>query len=198
MIPKFIDDGSFTSAVQDGPDRWRYPFFDRGDQASFECLRSFVIREDQYSAPALMIGFITRLGLAYLVEEGETQDVEGGLVRVQRTLASVPQTRDEPATYVQTIQHARTVDSVNEIVETTATVSATVRYEYGLNPFRPLIAPKVSLVFGEFVYRGGLTGTNKPRDTDPLEDSEVGIYKGRIYYRRTIYLNIFDQFFYIR
>lgn len=98
--PRYINDGSFNVAIQNGSTKWNYPFFDRGDSVSFEAIIPYL--QDQAYYNRLPIGTtmtINRPGtgstLCYLVDESNTEDVGNGLLSFTRTFASIPVTRLE-------------------------------------------------------------------------------------------------------
>lgn len=189
MNPSIVDDGDFSVPVQNGSDEYSYPFLEQGDNKSFEMRRPFVVQSDKYKAPELMARLTTLKGLAYLVEDDDPRDVGQGLVAFNRIYASVPVTRHEGTQIVYGMQFYSVADE--ELAEIQIPLNARVRYEYSLNPMNPIIAPRAFMIFGELRALGGW-GTLVPGNEYPAEDSTTGIYKGGIWFRRTVLIKYPD------
>ncbi|MFA7301865.1 MAG: hypothetical protein WC069_06165 [Candidatus Shapirobacteria bacterium] len=171
-----VDDGKWDTLLELGYDIV-YPFLDRGDYASFE----YVVRYEQDKrAFRPLPGMSARtfpLGIGYFVEQGPITDKGFGICEFTRTFASIPFTRTEG----ESVSFSITIDTVvgpaairNEL---TVLATADVRYEYFLSKPEPIYAPRV--------YSGNTTLPTLMI----VQDSEVGIYKGRIYYRKSYFAN---------
>lgn len=183
-----INDGNYNVPIQDGPDVWRFPFSEKGDNVSFECIRDIVVREHIYKPPAPMQKYTTRLGTAYLVNEGDAEQLSCGLIKIRRTLASVPQPRNEWSNYPATFMYPFVGEGSGDFSQFTYTVNARTYWEYGLQPFKPLISPRIVVISGVSQYIGASNLPHKKGDEFPGEDSQCERYKSGIYYRATIYV----------
>lgn len=184
-----IDDSrstGFDTGVQDGPDQWRTPFYDKGDGLSFECLRDMIYTASKYQRASPMTRIQTNKGTAYLIDESDTARMECGLVRVQRTFASVPNPRNEYGIYTKTFQVPG--NESGTIEEFTFTVPSRSYFEYALFPLQPIIAPRLAVLFGAVQYYGGANAPQQTGQEFPATDSECDRYKAGIYYRKTIYV----------
>lgn len=192
-VPSYINDGNYNVEQQVGCDEWIRPFSSVGDQRSFEVHRTYRVAEPKYKAMRPMTRIKTREGFAFMVEESEASNIGLGILEFKRVFASVPQPRTEGTTIAHTLQYLSTSVSYDwsnppplpEITEVTFTTSAIVQYEYFMNRPEPLIAPRVAVLFGSVVYFGDWGNLQVGRYY-PSEDSEIGLYKGTIHYRRTI------------
>ena len=222
--PKYIDDGSFKTPVQTGPDEASYPFVQNGEKYSFEIKRKYLQDQDYYfkdrskinrnrsaaygtlqsqgvfadfaartrrqTNPSAVIDKITTLlGDAYLVDESEAAHVGNGLVEFTRTYAGLPNSRREGTTIAysfQTLSLSAFADGEAEIAEVTVTLGADVLYEYFLQKPKAYQAPRIALVNGKVIYYGNWKPSYPSGTEIVAQDSEVGIHKGGIYYRKTI------------
>lgn len=201
-IPNQITDGSFTTAVQNGPATWRRPFQDRGDTISFEYLAMF--QQDQASylptnnSLNLVTGYevaqsiSTARGLAYLVEETEPRHVGSGILEFQRTYASLPRTRYEEGTVGYTQQY---YDFTPAIETAVYTLNARIKYEYFLTRPSVLYARKVAIFFDTLYFIGDWTsataGTEVVDGIEFLgEDSETTVYRGIFFQRKSILVTV--------
>jgi len=194
-VPSYINDGNYNVEQQVGCDEWQRPFSAVGDQRSFEVHRTYRVSEPKYKAMRPMTRIKTREGFAYLVEESEASNIGLGILEFKRVFASVPQSRKEGTTIANTVQFLSTSVSYDwttpppepSVTEITGTTAGIAKYEYFLGLPEPLIAPRVAVLFGSVVQFGDWGNLQIGRYY-PAEDSEVGIYKGGIYFRRTIYV----------
>jgi len=120
-------------------------------------------------------------GYAYLVEEEAPSHVGNGIVEFTRTYVSVPRTRYD----YTTITHSRQEIIGGELVETQETVPALVKYEYSLKVLKQIDAPRIMFV-NNVAYTVGGFGTFTPGKHYLAEDSEGGIYKCGIFFRRSV------------
>ena len=193
-VPKYLNDGNYRLTQQVGCDEISLPFSDVGDHSSVEIKRTYRVAQGSY-IPALPMSRISiASGFAYLVNESEASNIGLGILEFTRTYASIPITRNwENTTIAYSKQYVSTSASYDwttpppapEITEITYSTPGRVFYEFSLTPFDPLIAPRVAVLFGSVVAFGGW-GLLQEGQFYPAEDSEVGIYKGKIYYRRTV------------
>lgn len=200
-VPRQINDGDWRLGNVESVDI-SYPFAQKGDGVSFEA--TLKITQDKLAYRPLKLGDrITIPGVAnnslagYLVDPGTPRDIGNGLLEYRPVYASIPQKRVEPSSTVWTILLA--IRDGNPITATN-TFPANVVYEYSLKPFAPHTSAKYIQVQDVFYlikdsvtgYFGGL-----PKKGQYVsDDSEVGIYKGLIYYRRTPYVIYPGQFLY--
>ena len=93
-------DGTFTSAVQNGPAQTFYPFINAAtkDNVTKGTVRNYVILPANYT-PATALSTDPADATQYLVEESDLS-VEGGIGRFARTYCKVPQQQIEPGTMV--------------------------------------------------------------------------------------------------
>ena len=93
-------DGSFTSAVQNGPAQTFYPFINAAtkDNVTKGTVRNYVILPANYT-PATALSTDPADATQYLIEESDLS-VEGGIGRFARTYCKVPQQQIEPGTMV--------------------------------------------------------------------------------------------------
>jgi len=217
-VPAYVNDGNFNIPQQNGWDEFSLPFFNRGDGISFEVRQKWRVTAAKFVPPKLMqpktfnvtsgfsasfgLQFIAGgLGLAYLVDVGEAYPVENGLVEYVLTYASVPVKRTEATNVAYPYQFLRSQLSFSqgfgpeagEVIEPsvsslTLNVAASVVYEYFLEPPQPLSAPRVEVFNGIVVYIAGW-GALPPNQPFLAFDAEIGIYKCRIFYRRSVYVN---------
>jgi hypothetical protein len=124
-----------------------------------------------------------------LVAEGPTRDIGSGILEWWKTFAMVPVTRQTGSTIAYTEQ----VAIVNgEIIEYSTTKNATIVWEYFAND-KPsaALAPRVVMINGSVNYIGGATAWQSRLAGKPMlaADQEVGLWMGRIWYRKSIYIN---------
>lgn len=192
-IPDQINDGNWRDPFISKVDI-SYPFSDQGDVISFEA--SCAILQDKVSYRTPNLGDqITIPGMngafrGYLVDPGQPSDAGNGLFSFMRVYASIPATRREPTTTAITVPIGLLAGS---LINFTYTFAGYVEYEYALQPFQPLIALKVFQIGNiTYVIRGDDQSTIGIPSAGPMlsDDSEVGIYKGSIYFRRSVYAEI--------
>lgn len=193
-IPHQITDGSFATAVQNGPGTWSLPFQDKGDTQSFEYKAMF--RQDQstyvplqnsynaYTGREYLSSIVTARGVAYLVSESDTRAIGNGLLEFERTYASLPRTRYEGGSLPYSLQNLQ--ESPAEVQNLILTLNSRIKYEYFLTQPDVLVAQRVEVVFGSVVTFGGWAIDSIPEGSEFLaEDSETTIYKG-FFQRRSI------------
>lgn len=193
-IPRYFNDGDYKKTQQVGCDEISMPFSDVGDHGSYEITRTYRVAQGSYRPEQAMARIVISSGLAYLVNESEARNIGNGILEFTRTYATIPVTRNwESTTIAYTRQYPSTSASYDwttapptpEITEVTVPMSARLIYEYSLTRFEPIIAPRVEVIFGSVVSFGGW-GTLVEGQYYAAEDSKTDVYKGRIYYRRTI------------
>lgn len=198
QAPFRVDDGNWKIAktIKDG---FRFPFFDRGDGRTFEYIRRQSFDRNFPPNQNVMDAVQTIGGIAYLVERGDWEDQGFGIYEQENVYTSIPATRSEGASINYTLQLKRATigDAMDhgffynvnfELAELTFTCSAEIVYEYfaSTRP-QPILKPRLELVFEAMYSIGGLPPTS---GRVAAEDSEVTLYKGRIYQRRTPYVTI--------
>lgn len=199
-VAAYFDDGTYSLLGTQGNDQFKLPFFDRGDAVSFEMVRTYRIAWNKYIIPKIMERFSTQLGFAFRVESSDPRSVGNGILEYQDTFASVPATRSEATSMNYGFQFLRSQTSFSqgfgsdagdvvepEVWELPLTVTATVVYEYSINPLPPLIAPRVA-VFNGLVVKYGGWGVLPAGQPFLGADSELTLYKGHIYQRRSLYI----------
>lgn len=191
--PWRVDDGNWSNGLL-VKTSYRWPFADRGDATSFEYVTTERVDKSQLPRRQSMDARLTGYGVAYLTEIGDLEDSGDGVWEQQCVYSSVPENRIEGASINYTLQLWRATIgdaqengffyNVNfELAELTFTVSAEIVYEYFANTRpQPLLKPRVALVF-ERLYSFGSVPPGVSRVV--AEDSEVTLYKGKIYCRRT-------------
>lgn len=196
--PWRVNDGNWNIGllVKDG---YRWPFADRGDSQSFEYTTTERVDKSQLPRRTSMSARATGYGVAYLTEIGDLEDTGDGVWEQQCTYSSVPVKRIEGASINYTLQLWRATIgdaqehgffyNVNfELAELTFTYSAEIEYEYfAFNRPLALLKPRVALIFERMWYIGSVPPT---QSRVVAEDSEVTLYKGKIYCRRTPYITI--------
>jgi len=201
--PIRVNDGSHNVEIEIARD-YVHPFFDRGDDQSFEVVVTYSIDKDFFRFKRKMSVIITPFGPAYLVEHGDAKDRGDNLFEYELTYASIPARRTEGASVSFTQQWWKAMTSTADgnkianpskyfynvdfdIEEQQFTVAGEIEYEYFTAKPAPLIRPRVYLLFGLLRYvnapNAGISGRIV------VEDSEVGIYKGGIFFRKTVYAN---------
>ncbi len=194
-VPHTVNDGSFLVEHQIGADEWSTPFSLFGDSKSFEVKRKYRVQQDKYVRMKAMTKIQVRKGTAYLVEEGDANDIGNGLLEFQRTFAAVPNRRVEGTSIVYNLQFlsiSTSYDWESPPEEPTVTsisrvMSAEVVYEYFLRRPLPQDGARVEVLFGTPFYFGGW-GQFTPGQRVLAEDSTVEIYKAGIYVRRSVYI----------
>lgn len=194
-VPRIVDDGSKAVAYQVGASEKVLPFFDRGDPVSWEFRRKMRVQQDKYKRGVLMQQFNTEFGAAYLVEEGPASPIGLGLLEYEQTLASKPEKRTEYSTIVYSFAFSSQQLSYDwqeppespTLIENPWTVPCDVDYEYFLQRPPQITAPRLLIVFGSIIKVAGW-GTFVPGQRIAAEDSEITIYKGGIYQRKTPYI----------
>lgn len=192
MVPFRVNDGDFTIplVIKDG---YSFPFFDRGDPVSFEYRKTEHFDKGSIPRrPNVMDAIKTAFGAAYLVELGDLDDQGDGIFEQQSTWASIPATRTESGTICYTAQYTQASRDgqggnfypVNfDIAEVTFPITADILFEYFANTKpEPFIKSRLISIFS-LVYSIG--GPPPPQGRTVAEDSDVTLYKGRIYCRRT-------------
>ncbi len=182
------------------------PFQDKGDTQSFEYRYKYRIAAASYT-PLLnprvfytapdgtsgvkeqMLARTTPRGIAYLVSEDGVTDVGGGILELFRTFASIPVLRYEGASISFTLQFlfvsAGLADAGKPTIgEFPLTFNGRYKYEYSLNQLPAIVAPR-GAVINDIIYSVGGYVATTPTTEFAASDSEVGIYKAGIFYRKT-------------
>lgn len=199
-MPKQIDDGDWKALQRMEGGSIEFPFSDRGDNVTWKQRLKYRIDRASYRPRQSMSLIQGDLGTGYLTKLGTISDVGCGLVEWEDTVCALPQNRVEPTTFAYTYQwwKATTDSGVNpskyfynvnfDIEEQTFTVLAHANFEYFLNTEpQPLIKPRVFLLFGKLNQIGG---TPILGNELVAEDSNIEIYEGRIYERKTINVRV--------
>ena len=191
-VPKYFNDGDYSKPQQVGPGMISYPFFNFQDAKSFEMKLTYRIAAVSYKIGKPMTRVKLSQGYAYLVEEEPPSHVGNGIYEYTQTYASVPIERYEATT----ITHSRQEVILGGLVETQEVVPALVKYEYSLKPLKQIDAPKAILVSSTNISGGdafesvwltwGGFGTFTGGKLYLAEDTEVGIYKAGIFFRRSV------------
>jgi len=196
-VPSTVSDGVFTIPQQNGPDKYRLPFLDKGDSRSFEIIRKMRVAADSFTAPKLMSKIRWDGKYAYLVEMTDPQIVEPDLLEYELTYACVPFTRNEGTSTTFTIQYPSFGASYDwstpppepTITEIPLPMTGRAVYEYFIGAPPTLLAPKIAFVNGTRVQYGGWNQAMFVPGAQILaDDSDVTIYKGNIYQRRSVYI----------
>ena len=181
--PIYFSDGDYSVEEEQGVGEWSTPFADKGDITSFELKLKYRIAEEYYKPTVSMQKVKTRRGYAYLVEQSEASHIGNGILEYTKTFISIPVPRKE---YGQINYTAQRILG-GELYEFTDTRLCEYLYEYGTLPFEPYIAPKVWIVDNVALTKGGF-GEFTPGMRYVAEDSDCGIYKGGIFYRKTPFI----------
>lgn len=176
-----VTDGNYRVEKQVGASAVTFPFFDKNDAQSFEISMTYRIDAASYRPDKPMRKINTQYGIAYLVDQSESTDAGNGVLQYTKTFASVPKSRLEATT----ITHSRQEIIGGRIIETQETVPAVVVYDYSLKPLAQRDAPRIIEVDGVYLTYGNF-GNFVAGKLYLAEDSEVGIYKGKIYFRRGV------------
>lgn len=168
-VPFRCDDGDHDVLLETGRDI-SFPFFDRGDSQTFEYIIKYNQDKDAFRKAALMSRMAFPLGDGFLVEQGNPTDAGFGLYEFTRTYSAIPATRREGMTANLSISVPITFDIVSTIDFITG---AYMLFEYFPSKPQPLYKP-IAYIFGLIP------------DVIICQDSEIDIYKGGIYVRKTI------------
>lgn len=187
--PAYYDDGSFKYPLQNGPTRYALPFADKGDAVSFTA--TITMRGAFFQPFILMKAMVFNLGVAYLVQVGETRDVGCGLLEWDETYASVPVNRTEYGSIGYTQQLLTTEFSsanfgVQDISDFTCTRDAQMFYEYSLHKPLPRKLAPVLFNFQNRIYQRGGYGSFRTGELILAQDTTSEIYLGKIYCRKSI------------
>ena len=192
-VPEQIDDGNWGETHYETVDI-NYPFSGRGDDVSIEFTATFTIDKRKYNRRAVGTEIeMRRYDLrGYLVDPGSPRDIGNGLFKISRTYASVPNTREEKTSISLTIPilFNQPLPDVPRIESFTRTFSGYTKFEYSLTEFEPLFAFDM-FILQERVYKFGSDARYGRTIPEPgpylAQDSEVGIYKSIIFYRKSTY-----------
>ncbi len=185
--PAWVDDGSFIVAKQNGATEMSFPFADEGDTTSFVATQRWRI-DARYFKPlasmSKMPPMVPNFGIAYLVAPENPVYVGNGLVEWQRIYASVPVTRTVPK---QSVVHTFQYLIGNSILNATKVSPTRYKWEYSLTEFTPLT---MGIIFAHGASAYNIQQwANRPVGSLILhEDSECGIYRGQIFYRKSVYV----------
>lgn len=182
--PFRVDDGNFKIPllVKDG---YRFPFSDKGDAASFEWVAKYSFDKSVTPRYRSMQALNKAYGTCYLVAIGDLDDRGEGLFEQELVYASLPVSRQEATGLAYTQQIVGTLSGSPVINEVTYNTSAYVLYEYFIGRPAPLRRAQFLFLSGNLVSIGG-----KPpvQGITAAQDSEISLYKGQIYQRRTMYV----------
>lgn len=201
-VPSIIsDNGSGNlgwNVIQPYSQEPDFPFSDKGDNTSFDMYQRYKIDKTAYRPRASMSTAAFTFGTAYLTKLGRPRDIGNGIYDVEDKFSSLPANRTEYGSFPFTQQWYDTIVNTNadptkyfydvtwDTTEQTFTVKAEIDYEYFLfTPPAPLIKSRVFFIFSRLFYLQGLpqVGTR-----EIAEDSNVSIYAGKIFCRRTPYV----------
>jgi len=193
MVPLHVTDGDYSIPEQVRDWEFEYPFFNEGDDQSYVARRLMRCLSPDYSNSKSMErrSFPNR-GYAYLVDIGKANNVDGQsqILEWEETWASIPKTRLTFQTTSYTEQYLKVEGGpIYTVIESTKSTTGEVFWEYGLGPFEQLLAPRLVEVGGVIYPQGGWRAL-QPGSLALAEDSDNGLYMGRIYYRKTIRVRI--------
>ncbi len=189
-VPSRIDDGDWSRIFYETVDI-THPFANKNDFDSVEARATFTQEKKGFRIPKSGSKWtIPNVNQdAYLIDPGNPVDIGSGLYRITRTFATIPKTRIEPATVAADIQSGQD----GQAVSVTLTLTGEIVTQYSL------ILPKPKFKFRAFNY-GNQFLTIRTEDGQVeynvgnkglfkflSEDSDIGIYKGPIFYRRLTY-----------
>lgn len=181
-VPTYYSDGDYSIPQQHGQMEVEFPFNEKNDPDSFEATITYRVDKNNLPRPRIMESLrVAQYGIGYLVAQSKASSVGNGILEYTRTYASIPKSRTE----LTTIDHARQELINDELVETVERVPAAVLYEYSLRPLKQIDAPRCTIVDGVPLTYGNF-GTFVAGKTYLAEDTEIGFYKGEIYYRRSV------------
>jgi hypothetical protein len=187
--PSQVSDGNWSSLIEESRDM-SFPFSDKGDFDTFEMTLKYKQAKEAYKKLPSLSTKQFPLGLTYLVQQGSPSDIGNGLWEFSRTFSMLPASRYEGATIAFPLKFIQTAGVLSFLASFSIVTSGEYHYEYFLTKPPTIIAPRfyVGVVviptgFGTFGIASGLPATLI------AQDSEVGIYKGGIYYRKTPYIS---------
>ena len=208
--PNRVMVGDLTQVTFDGPGMFINPFQDqgRGDTQSWEwhvdCWQlaaNFTALQNNYVfLPSAIPGIeqmqtvATARGIGYLVWQSEPQKSNvAGWLKFKRIYAGVPVTQYVGTSFIYSRQFISTSGEYDwtapptvEITEIPVPIPGFYKYEYFVGAYpTPLFTARAVTLWGIVVYVGG----NSIDFTQPFvaENSEFGIYKMGITYRKTLY-----------
>lgn len=199
-VPTQINDGDWTQRTPQSIE-YDFPFSEVGDNQTFKARATYRMDKTAYRPLASMsIANLPNFGIAYLTKLGETKDIGCGLYEFVDEFSSVPVTRIEYGSFTFTSQwwEATTASNVDpdkyfydvtiDIEEQTFTIPAYYKYEYFLNVAPdPLLKSRIFLLFGKPFFIGSLPAYGRDIIAD---DSQVKIYAGKIFERKTPFVNL--------
>lgn len=196
-IPRQINDGNWNIPAIQGIE-YSFPFSDKGDGSTFkaQCLK--YADKNSYRALAPMSTMQFPYGLGYLTKLGETRDIGSGIYEFTDEYSSLPINRTEFGNFAFTSQWFKgaTESGVDpnkyfyevsfDLEEQTFTVPCQYLYEYFLfQQPQPILKQRAYLLFGQmFEIQGGTFN-----GLICAEDSQIKIYGGKIYERRTPFVS---------
>jgi hypothetical protein len=175
--PWRVDDGNHDILLETGRDL-RFPFTERGDGDSFEYIIKYKQDKVAFRKLPLMTAMDFPLGKAYFVNQGDPTDDGFGQYEFTRTFASLPNTRTEGETVAWTLSIVTIVGPLSTQDNFAAVATADVVYEYFLNV-------KPDTIRAQRFYISGYLPERLL-----IQDSEVSIYKGKIFQRKSYYANV--------
>ena len=193
-VPSIVTDGNYKVPIQVGAGEWSTPFSDKGgiilpynetgDQRTAELKIKYRIDQNYYKRTKAGTRIKTGKGYMWLVHESDTSDVGNGILEYTLTFSSLPCARVEFGTTNYARQELTTDGDIVTIAET---VPCQIRYEYSLKPIPQIDAPRIEKIANSY-FTYGNWGKFVPGNWYLAEDTENGIYKGPIYYRKGIYI----------
>jgi hypothetical protein len=200
-----INDGNWNVAQQDGPWRYSFPFANRGDDQTFDAIRTMKQSALTYNGPTGQMQSVgTARGTAYMIEASPTRYDDCGVLEWDETFCSVPVKRVEPGSIAYAFQFIYTPVNYNaaaangviplpdppQLGDITKTVPCNITYTYSLSTFAPIDAPRVVVLFDRFIYYFGGWGKLIAGQTILAEDATSSIYRGKIYEQKKIQITI--------
>jgi len=194
-VPQTVDDGNFALAQQNECDELNFPFFDKADNYTFEVVRTKRVDVASFRTPKMMAQIRKYGRTLYLVDITQPVRVGAALLEWQEIYSVVPATRTEYTNLTYAIQLPSFGTSYDwetpppepTITEIPVPLTAKVIYEYSIEPLPVLIAPRIAIVNGTLLKYGGW-GVFVSGQQYLAYDSELRLYKGRIYERRSVYI----------
>jgi len=194
MPAKYVNDGDFSVAKQNGATEYNYPFLNKGDDQSFEAV--ITRRQDavSYRKPVAMTPLsFSPNGIpvqCYLVDQTKPQNIQQGLLEWKETYAMIPNPRSEYSSITWPYQILSTMlpYAVSEIQ---LNLGCRIYYEYSLTEFDLAPAPTVQVVTISgitYAYKFGGWGDIVPGSSILAKGQEQAIYKCGIFQRTSIYI----------
>lgn len=198
--PSIINDGDW-SALSLMSVEYDFPFSEVGDNITFQAYAVFRMDKLAYRARSAMSLYSFPLGTAYLTKLGRPSDIGNGLYEFTDVYSMIPQQRTEYGSFTYTLQFSESAGTSNvdpskyfydvtyDLEESTFTVAAQFLYEYfAFSAPSPVLKARAFMLFGKLYFIGG--GPILSGSRIVAEDSQVTIWQGKIWQRRTPYVSI--------